>query len=587
MNTLLDQFSQKAAPNPGILAVDEKQGIVECFVAAIGNKDSVGDIIVPGAFTESLKKRKPRVVWGHDWNQPIGKVLDIYEVSPRDPRLPAKMRAAGVGGLYAKVQFNLHSERGREAFSFILFYGEDQEWSIGYKTIDSVFDPGKQANILKVLELFEVSPVLHGANQLTATVSIKSANTTSARRLSESPWGVFDPSFVMALRKDHPDLWSLVDDPQGEEINMLLTLPALDPDTPLSIKELTALTVRDEWAADHAQGSTLTDVLSQIKRYVVGAMGEQAMKDLIAEAIKAPIPPDAIPQERITGDVLRGYGPRRGNLERLLRYWRPIMRQPGGFRRCLVILADHPELYPLANICAWLHHETTGLWPNEGCHHPGMKNCRKKLRGWSEAEFLDRLPGGGKAFPMDDDDNESSIVTDDDVEYANRVLASFCNEEKDFIAYLGDEDNWEHVGDMDDEDNVPHAGSPRPCGCGGGCGGGKSESTEKVLEKVGRVLSGTNLAKIQQAVNLLNQVVQSTGMESTEVKSVLIEADTSDLFDVKSHIDPVLEFYGLDAEVTEEGINIKSPMSNDAFKAIETAVAGFVELKEGTKNNHG
>ena len=78
---------------------------------------------------------------------------------------------------------------------------------------------------------------------------------------------------------------------------------------------------------------------------------------------------DIIPQERITGDILRGHGPRRGNLEALLRYWRPIMRKPGGFRRCIVILANHPELYPLQRICAWLHHETTGKWPNEGNHH--------------------------------------------------------------------------------------------------------------------------------------------------------------------------------------------------------------------------
>ena len=80
-----------------------------------------------------------------------------------------------------------------------------------------------------------------------------------------------------------------------------------------------------------------------------------------------------LPQERITGDILRGRGPRRGNLERLIKYWRPIMRKPDGFRRCLVILANHPELYPLERICAWLHHETTGLWPNEGNHHEGGK----------------------------------------------------------------------------------------------------------------------------------------------------------------------------------------------------------------------
>ena len=121
--------------------------------------------------------------------------------------------------------------------------------------------------------------------------------------------------------------------------------------------------------------------------------------DVITDAVGL----DPVPQERITGDVLRGYGPRRGNLEQLLRYWRPIMRREGGFRRCLVILADHPELYPLENLCAWLHHETTGLWPNEGCHHPGMKNCRNRAarliqgerpnRGsiLSDSEFEDRL----------------------------------------------------------------------------------------------------------------------------------------------------------------------------------------------------
>jgi hypothetical protein len=82
---------------------------------------------------------------------------------------------------------------------------------------------------------------------------------------------------------------------------------------------------------------------------------------------------DIIPQERITGDILRGHGPRRGNLEALIKYWRPIMRKPGGFRRCIIILANHPELYPLQPLCAWLHHETTGQWPNEGNHHEGGK----------------------------------------------------------------------------------------------------------------------------------------------------------------------------------------------------------------------
>ena len=169
--TAFNDIKYKASS--GQINLDEAQGLVECFVAGIGNKDSVGDVCSSGAFTKSLMRRKPRVVWGHNWNDPIGKVLEIYEVPPSDPRLPGKMRAAGIGGLYARVQFNLNSEKGREAFANVAFFGEDQEWSIGYKTIRAQFDQASQANILNEVELYEVSPVLHGANQLTGTISIK------------------------------------------------------------------------------------------------------------------------------------------------------------------------------------------------------------------------------------------------------------------------------------------------------------------------------------------------------------------------------------------------------------------------------
>ena len=158
----------------GNINLDEAQGIVECFVAGIGNKDSVGDIVASGAFAKSLQRRKPRVVWGHSWNDPIGKVLEIYEVPSTDNRLPLKMKMAGIGGLFARVQFNLNSEKGREAFAMVAFFGEEQEWSIGYKTLRAQFDQKSQANVIYELELYEVSPVLHGANQLTGTISVKS-----------------------------------------------------------------------------------------------------------------------------------------------------------------------------------------------------------------------------------------------------------------------------------------------------------------------------------------------------------------------------------------------------------------------------
>jgi hypothetical protein len=173
--------------------------------------------------------------------------------------------------------------------------------------------------------------------------------------------------------------------------------------------------------------------------------------------IKAPTPIDAIPQERITGDLLKGRGPRRGNLERLLRYWRPIMRKPGGFRRCRVILADHPELYPLNNICAWLHHETTGLWPNEGCHHPGMKNCRKKMKGvvrgsvWSDSDFNERvrkIVGKKTAYQVAEENEDfDNVVTNNDMSHAMLVLKDFMEMEPEFIKMISNDENWEIIGE--------------------------------------------------------------------------------------------------------------------------------------------
>lgn len=169
-----------------------------------------------------------------------------------------------------------------------------------------------------------------------------------------------------------------------------------------------------------------------------------------------------VPQERITGDILKGRGPRRGNLERLLRYWRPIMRKEGGFRRCKVILADHPELYPLNNICAWLHHETTGLWPNEGCHHPGMKNCRKKLKGivngsiWSDSEFSKRvaraakLNSGKKSAAQAMEEDYDDVVTSEDEDYAAKVMMGFTQMEPGFCKMISDDSNWEQEGDSED-----------------------------------------------------------------------------------------------------------------------------------------
>lgn len=151
------------------------EGVVEAFVSGIGNRDSVGDIIVSGAFDKSLARRNPKGCFSHSWDIPVSKTLEIYEVKAGDPRLPDKMKAAGIGGLYVKTLFNLNTQRGREAYEDVKFFGEEAEFSIGYVVIDSEYSKELGATLLKEIELFEYSFVLFGANPLTSLVSIKRA----------------------------------------------------------------------------------------------------------------------------------------------------------------------------------------------------------------------------------------------------------------------------------------------------------------------------------------------------------------------------------------------------------------------------
>lgn len=53
----------------------------EGYGSTFNNVDLVDDIILPGAFTESLRVRTPVLLWQHDMNMPLGVFVDIFEDS--------------------------------------------------------------------------------------------------------------------------------------------------------------------------------------------------------------------------------------------------------------------------------------------------------------------------------------------------------------------------------------------------------------------------------------------------------------------------------------------------------------------------
>lgn len=159
---------------------DEGEGVVEAIVSVTGIVDEVNDIIVPGAYAKTLAQRLPKGVYSHDWEAPIAKALDIKELMPGDPGLPGKTARGEAwpreaGAVMVKAQFNLNTQRGRDAYEDVKFFGSEQEWSIGYNVPrgGARVDHKKGIRHIDTLDWYEFSPVLFGAMPMAGTRSVK------------------------------------------------------------------------------------------------------------------------------------------------------------------------------------------------------------------------------------------------------------------------------------------------------------------------------------------------------------------------------------------------------------------------------
>lgn len=153
---------------------DDQPGIIEAIVSVFSNVDHGNEKVMPGFFSKSIEKKLPKGVWAHDWKQPIAKTLEARELLPGDPQLPDSLKT--LGGAYIKGQFNLDTQRGREAYSDIKF-GIVDEFSIGYSVLKDQKDKESGARELIEGDWKEWSPVLVGMNDQTRLISIKEEPT--------------------------------------------------------------------------------------------------------------------------------------------------------------------------------------------------------------------------------------------------------------------------------------------------------------------------------------------------------------------------------------------------------------------------
>lgn len=157
-----------------IKALDEAAGTFTGYGSVFGNRDSYGDIVLPGAFKRSLaehrrNKSRPKLLWQHNRDHPIGSWIDLVEDDT---------------GLLVTGRLNMDVQRGREAYALIKA-GDVDGLSIGYRVVKGQVDEAQDAFMLKELDLMEISIVSMPANGLATVGSVKSAELEDYRaRLS-------------------------------------------------------------------------------------------------------------------------------------------------------------------------------------------------------------------------------------------------------------------------------------------------------------------------------------------------------------------------------------------------------------------
>jgi HK97 family phage prohead protease len=160
-------------------ATVSREGVIEALVAVFNNVDSVGDRIVPGAFSKSLDKwrssaKRLPIVWSHEVQEPA---MIIGSCDPNDCY-------ESEDGLVIKGKLNLSSPTASHVYD-LLRDGHVNSWSFGYRLLRSR-RLAKSVKELLEIDISECGPCVNPANEAARTLSVKGTEPPSGRA-SESP----------------------------------------------------------------------------------------------------------------------------------------------------------------------------------------------------------------------------------------------------------------------------------------------------------------------------------------------------------------------------------------------------------------
>ena len=225
----------------------DESGIIEGYFSTYDKEpDSYGDIIEPGAFTETIKKREETghpfpLCFNHDFSAVIGAVDSVKDTEK---------------GPYIKAHF-LDTQQAQDVRKMLLS-GAIYQFSFAYEVLDRR-NPTKEEekagifNVLQKLEVFEISVVTVPANQNAVATEVKSAEpeTKAGKRNSKA-----DEDVIRQIRDLAQSLLDEDDDTKPEE-------PDRDPEE--AEPEVNAAAEEQKGASNSEKVKGLLDYIKNMK----------------------------------------------------------------------------------------------------------------------------------------------------------------------------------------------------------------------------------------------------------------------------------------------------------------------------------
>lgn len=138
----------------------DQNGEIFGYASVFNVTDGYNDVTVKGAFQKAVHNFntgiRPKLLWQHDINSPIGIIEELYEDDH---------------GLFVKCQLLLEIEKAKEIYTLLRKRAIDG-FSIGYKLNDSYYENGKR--FLTDIDLLEISIVTFPACREAVVETIKS-----------------------------------------------------------------------------------------------------------------------------------------------------------------------------------------------------------------------------------------------------------------------------------------------------------------------------------------------------------------------------------------------------------------------------